>query len=1042
MDKIYYDLLKEIEKKYPTWVVSSLNYKLLKYINDNFEDIKDSNPNISKEVKSVENNIKNISKQKENNTKKRNKKQQKELLKQKILQQRIKAKEDIKNSAENLFKSLKMGNLSIGSNVRTIKRSIQTYVSTRKSLLSSFALLGSALAGIHNLADFFIEINDMFKSFSRNGVILDEIFKDLGDSLSTSLVPLSDFTRIVEKNAPVISALTDNGLQQFLSMITVLRKNNSFVANFGLSTEDLNDFTSDYFDSQRKLGILQDFDKNLREKSLHGYVENITQASSIMGKNRKSISKNVTEMSRDANKIILLSKFRNNSENMADALSILESQFFGSLSADQLSNDIISLLYKRANNIGAQTSKDLDLINALNAMGLLDVFNDLQSKITSGELTPDQAKSGVKEFRERMRKSNNVEGMRFLIASNNEYAESVIESAAALRAINEEQIERTNTLGGFIAAFDNFMSIINNAMRTFVIRLIDSNLFKRLMSSLENFLIGNGQNKGFLNKINDSLFSTFNDFEKFLGGNLSFSDLLKNVFLKLADLISAGFSGSSDILKEIFVFYSQTLGKITSTFIESVFDAAWEKFQGRTVDEQQITENFNNRIDSDMTGFRGIDSTMSNLPTVKKADGGVVNQRTIIEVAEAGYPEMILPLDKNASDFSSKISKSIKNNLEPIVKNSAQEIVNKVFKENKNKLNSIVSGNPISSSAGSSSIGRLGSNMSSSIGVGRLATPKYSGETISLGNAKIPKEVYEGIMYASNKYNLDPSYMLVMAGQESGFGTNLVASTSSARGVFQFINSTWDNMVFKYGDHIGLGHLKGKRNLTPYEKMQSHNLRMDPKANAIMAALFTKDNVKITGKSGMTDMYLAHFLGAGGAKAFLNSNPNAVAAQLFPNAANANKSIFYDRNGRPRTIGEVYSLFDKKLSRHLDKIKAYDGGVYPPGTAAFIEPNERPHTEIVLPINQQGAAVISKAISPSLMSDISRISDPINSPEYNKKVTILTMLQNLDEIISNQLEIQTQTSIVSYESSDISDRNVKVTRKSRQNISLNNGFVD
>jgi hypothetical protein len=61
---------------------------------------------------------------------------------------------------------------------------------------------------------------------------------------------------------------------------------------------------------------------------------------------------------------------------------------------------------------------------------------------------------------------------------------------------------------------------------------------------------------------------------------------------------------------------------------------------------------------------------------------------------------------------------------------------------------------------------------------------------------------------------------------------------------------------------------------------------------------------------------MAHFMGPAGASKFLNAldkNPNANAATLFPDAARANKNVFYDKSGQPKSLEQVYAQFDKKF---------------------------------------------------------------------------------------------------------------------------------
>jgi hypothetical protein len=89
-----------------------------------------------------------------------------------------------------------------------------------------------------------------------------------------------------------------------------------------------------------------------------------------------------------------------------------------------------------------------------------------------------------------------------------------------------------------------------------------------------------------------------------------------------------------------------------------------------------------------------------------------------------------------------------------------------------------------------------------------------------------------------------------------------------------------------------------------------------------MAAVLTQSNsFKLTGKIGRrpndAELYMAHFMGVGGAGKLIQSaedNPNASAAQMFPNAAAANQSIFYDRSGNARSVSQVYSVLSTRYA--------------------------------------------------------------------------------------------------------------------------------
>ena len=190
-------------------------------------------------------------------------------------------------------------------------------------------------------------------------------------------------------------------------------------------------------------------------------------------------------------------------------------------------------------------------------------------------------------------------------------------------------------------------------------------------------------------------------------------------------------------------------------------------------------------------------------------------------------------------------------------------------------------------------------------------------------------KVLAAIKHASAATGVDFSYMMQKAEAESGLNAKAKSTTSSATGLYQFIDKTWMNVVKKYGAKCGLGQLAScidnngnvANNAT---KQQILNLRKDPNVSAMMAAEYTSDNKSYMqqqlGSStqiGPTELGLAHFLGAGGATEFMKSyqsHPLEQASDLFPAAARANHNIFYNsKTGEPRTLAGVYDLFAKKM---------------------------------------------------------------------------------------------------------------------------------
>jgi hypothetical protein len=175
-------------------------------------------------------------------------------------------------------------------------------------------------------------------------------------------------------------------------------------------------------------------------------------------------------------------------------------------------------------------------------------------------------------------------------------------------------------------------------------------------------------------------------------------------------------------------------------------------------------------------------------------------------------------------------------------------------------------------------------------------------------------------------------YLLTTAKMESDFNPTAGASTSSAHGLFQFIDQTWLSTFKEAGPQLGYGSYADMISKSsdgtysvadPTARKTIMRLRDDPAVASDMAAALTQSNsFRLTGMIGRrpsdSELYMAHFMGVGGAAKLIGNaedNPQATAARLFPNAAAANRSIFYDRaSGRARSVSEVYSVLEQRYA--------------------------------------------------------------------------------------------------------------------------------
>lgn len=197
-------------------------------------------------------------------------------------------------------------------------------------------------------------------------------------------------------------------------------------------------------------------------------------------------------------------------------------------------------------------------------------------------------------------------------------------------------------------------------------------------------------------------------------------------------------------------------------------------------------------------------------------------------------------------------------------------------------------------------------------------------EMLSAAGAASPSEVLAAIKSASRETGSDFAYLLATAQRESNLDNTAKSKGSSATGLFQFIDQTWLSLIKRYGGEHGLGHYAAAISRTekgrfvvaiPEMKSAILALRKDPKISALMAgeaAAATKQSLECAlGRTVCAgELYAAHFLGESGAKRLiaLNEQRSGTRADLaFPDAAKANRNVFYHADGRAKTVGEVHA---------------------------------------------------------------------------------------------------------------------------------------
>lgn len=175
----------------------------------------------------------------------------------------------------------------------------------------------------------------------------------------------------------------------------------------------------------------------------------------------------------------------------------------------------------------------------------------------------------------------------------------------------------------------------------------------------------------------------------------------------------------------------------------------------------------------------------------------------------------------------------------------------------------------------------------------------------SMGQVLALTQQYNSALSSVSSGSINGSSDIVskIIGVESGGRFDAKNPNSSATGAGQFIESTWLRMFKQYFPEMAV----------TMSDAQIKELRLDPQISRQMVALYAQENAKFLSGAGIqptdANLYLAHFLGAGGAKNVLSASASTPVNQLLgADQINANQSVL-----QGKTAGEVVAWAQQKV---------------------------------------------------------------------------------------------------------------------------------
>jgi Transglycosylase SLT domain len=216
-------------------------------------------------------------------------------------------------------------------------------------------------------------------------------------------------------------------------------------------------------------------------------------------------------------------------------------------------------------------------------------------------------------------------------------------------------------------------------------------------------------------------------------------------------------------------------------------------------------------------------------------------------------------------------------------------------------------------------------------------------EVLVFEQMRVPRWLVETVVRAAQVTGVDPAYLMALADKESSLLPDNKARTSSAEGLFQFVEGTWLEVLRRYGSKHGYAAeaeaiqiVQGRPVVSDGKQREALlSLRREPYPSALMVGeMINTQRQTLAGKvardPSFAELYMAHFLGVNGASRFvalLSGKPERSAPEAFPRAAKANRALFFASQketarakSKALSVAEVHgridAMIDKRVARY------------------------------------------------------------------------------------------------------------------------------
>ena len=160
-----------------------------------------------------------------------------------------------------------------------------------KSIAGRLGIFGAALGAvafvIGGIVGRFKAFSDQFRTLFATGFRFEQGSMGLAKAAVRAEMSLDQYTEILGRYSTTVGVL---GTRAFSDLNVAMRENLSEVGLLGMNLSELTEYTADYLDQRRLLGILEESDRAALEQQTETYLKNISAMSTLLNVSREQIS--------------------------------------------------------------------------------------------------------------------------------------------------------------------------------------------------------------------------------------------------------------------------------------------------------------------------------------------------------------------------------------------------------------------------------------------------------------------------------------------------------------------------------------------------------------------------------------------------------------------------------------------------------------------------------------------------------------------------------------------------------------------------------